>query len=439
VKKLLLVSFFIFLSVNLFSQKKVFLVDITGEIDPRMAPYISRVVSDAENDGAEAIIFKINTFGGRVDAATQIKDAIIGSRLLTIAFINNRAISAGSLIALSCRKICMVPGSSIGAATVVDQSGQKQSEKYQSFMRSEMRSTAERNGRRTDIVQGMVDENIIVPGINDHNQLITLTSDEAKKYGIADTLVYNLNDCLSAFGLRDAQIIKVSSNWAEDLVGFLNQPLISSILIMLGLVGIFAEIKSPGFGFPVIIGVISLLLFFGSSYILQLASIINIVLFIIGIILLLLEIFVIPGFAITGVIGIILIIGSIFLSLIGNNLPFWDSGAVSKAIIQLSASLLFAFILIYILAKFLPKSSAFSRLVLSNEEKADQGFVSYPSIKELMGMEGIALTTLRPAGSAEFNGQKYDVVADWEYIPKGNKVKVIRVEGIKVVVKELKG
>jgi membrane-bound serine protease (ClpP class) len=403
-----------------------------------MAPYISRVVSDAENNGAEAIIFRINTFGGRVDAATQIKDAIIESRLLTIAFINNRAISAGSLIALSCRKICMVPGSSIGAATVVDQSGQKQSEKYQSFMRSEMRSTAERNGRRTDIVQGMVDENITVPGINDNNRLITLTSDEAKKYGIADTLVYNLNDCLSAFGLRDAQVIKVSSNWAEDLVGFLNQPLISSILIMLGLVGIFAEIKSPGFGFPVIIGVISLLLFFGSSYILQLASIINIVLFIIGIILLLLEIFVIPGFAITGVIGILLIIGSIFLSLVGNNLPFWDSGAVSKAIIQLSASLLFAFILIYILAKFLPKSSAFSRLVLSNEEKADQGFVSYPSEKELLGLEGIALTTLRPAGSAEFKGQKYDVVADWEYIPKGNKVKVIRVEGIKVVVKELK-
>jgi membrane-bound serine protease (ClpP class) len=438
VKKLLLVSFFIFLTVNLFPQKKVYLAEITGEIDPRMAPYISRVVSDAENNGAEAIIFRINTFGGRVDAATQIKDAIIGSRLLTIAFINNRAISAGALIALSCRKICMVSGSSIGAATVVDQNGQKQSEKYQSFMRSEMRSTAERNGRRTDIVQGMVDENVIVPGINEHNQLITLTSDEAKKYGIADTLVYNLNDCLSAFELKDAQVISISSNWAEDLVGFLNQPLISSILIILGLVGIFAEIKSPGFGFPVIIGIISLLLFFGSSYILQLASVINIVLFIIGIILLLLEIFVIPGFAITGVIGIILIIGSIFLSLIGNNLPFWDSGAVSRAAIQLSVSLLFAFILIYVLARFLPKSSAFSRLVLSNEEKADQGFVSYPSIKELVGMEGIALTTLRPAGSAEFNGQRYDVVADWEYIPKGNKVKVIRVEGIKVVVKELK-
>lgn len=436
--KLLLVSLFIILTVNLFPQKKVYLAEITGEIDPRMSPYISRVVSEAEKNGADAIIFRINTFGGRVDAATQIKDAIIGSRLLTIAFINNRAISAGSLIALSCKKICMYPGSSIGAATVVDQTGQKQSEKYQSFMRSEMRSTAERNGRRTDIVQGMVDEKMVVPGINDNNTLITLTAEEAKKYGIADTLLYSINDCLSAFGLKDAQLIKVNSNWAEDLVGFLNQPLISSILIILGLVGIFAEIKSPGFGFPVIIGFISLLLFFGSSYILQLASVINIVLFIIGIILLLLEIFVIPGSAITGVMGVILIIGSIFLSLVGNNLPFWDSSNVSRATIQLSASLVSAFILIYFLAKFLPKSTVFSRLVLSNEEKADQGFVSYPSIKELVGMEGIALTTLRPAGSAEFNGQRYDVVADWEYIPKGNKIKIIRVEGIKVVVKELK-
>jgi membrane-bound serine protease (ClpP class) len=438
VKQLLLVSLFLLLTVNLFPQKRVFLAEITSEIDPRMAPYISRVVTEAEKNGAEAIVFRINTFGGRVDAATQIKDAILSSRLLTIAYINNRAISAGSLIALSCRKICMVPGSSIGATTVVDQSGQKQSEKYQSFMRSEMRSTAERNGRRTDIVQGMVDENMVVPGINDNKTLITLTADEAKKYGIADTLLYTLNDCLTAFGLKDAQIIQVNSNWAEDLVGFLNQPLVSSILIMLGLVGIFAEIKSPGFGFPVIIGIVSLLLFFGSSYILQLASAINIVLFIIGIILLLLEIFVIPGSAITGVIGIILIIGSIFLSLVGNSLPFMDPNAVSRAAIQLSGSLVCAFILIYFLAKYLPKSSVFSRLVLSNEEKADQGFVSYPSIKELIGMEGKALTTLRPAGSAEINGQRYDVVADWEYIPKGNKVKVIRVEGIKVVVKEIK-
>jgi membrane-bound serine protease (ClpP class) len=438
VNKLFFSLIFLILTVSLFPQKKVFLAEITGEIDPRMSPYINRVVSEAEKNGADAIIFRINTFGGRVDAATQIKDAILGSRLLTIAFINNRAISAGALIALSCRKICMVQGSSIGAATVVDQSGQKQSEKYQSFMRSEMRSTAERNGRRTDIVQGMVDENVVADSVNIKGQLITLIYDEARKYAIADTIVNDLNGCLAAFGLQNAQIININSNWAEDLVGFLNLPFVSAILIMLGLAGIFAEIKSPGFGFPIVLGVIALGLFFGSSYILQLASVINIVLFVVGIILLALEIFVIPGFGITGVVGIILIIGSIFLSLVGTHLPYWDAEAVSRAVLQLSGALLSAFLLIFLIARFLPKSTFFNRLVLSHEEKADQGFVSYPSEKNLVGREGVALTTLRPAGSAEFNGERYDVVADWEYIPQGSKVKVIRVEGIKVVVKELK-
>ena len=139
------------LSSFIIPQKKVYVAYIDGEIDLGLAPYISRVVADAENDNAEAIIFKINTFGGRVDAATQIKDAIIGTDILTIAFINNRAISAGALIALSCKKIIMVPGSSIGAATVVNETGEKVGEKYQSYMRSEMRSTAEKNGRRVDI------------------------------------------------------------------------------------------------------------------------------------------------------------------------------------------------------------------------------------------------------------------------------------------------
>jgi membrane-bound serine protease (ClpP class) len=284
----------------------------------------------------------------------------------------------------------------------------------------------------------MVDENIVVPGINDKNQLITLTSEEAQKYGIADTIANDLKGCISAFGLKDAQVMKISSNWAEDLVGFLNKPFVTTILIMLGLVGIFAEIKSPGFGFPIVVGVIALSLFFGSSYILQLASAINIILFVVGLILLILEIFVIPGFGIAGVLGIILIIGSIFLSLVGNNIPYWDADSVSRAVMQLSGALISSFILIFLIARFLPKSKVFSRLILQHEEKADQGFVSYPSIKELLGKEGTALTTLRPAGSVELNGERFDVVADWEYIPQGSKVKVIRVEGIKVVVKEVK-
>ena len=418
-------------------SKKVYWANIDSEIDLSLSPYVSRVVNEANNAGAEAIIFRINTFGGRLDAATEIKDAILSSKALTIAFVNNRAISAGALITLSCNKIAMAPGSSIGAATVVNQAGEKQSEKYQSYMRGEMRSTAEKNGRRPDIAQGMVDERIVIKGLVDSTQLVTLTDEEAEKYGIADTIVADKAELLRAFNLENAQIITVNQNWAEDVVKFLNNPIVSSILILIGFFGIIAEIKTPGWGLPGTAGVIALLLFFGSSYILNLASALDIILFVAGIILLALEIFVVPGFGITGISGIILIFISLFLALTPSG-PFFNYDNISIAIIQLTGAIVGALILVFLLAKFLPKTNAFNRLILANEEKADQGFVSYPSEKELLGAEGVALTTLRPAGSAEFNGKRVDVVADWEYIERGKKIKVLRVEGIKVVVKEVK-
>lgn len=418
-------------------QKTVYVAYIDTEIGLGLAPYISRVISEAEQNNADAIVFKINTFGGRVDAATQIKDAILSSKVLTIAFINNRAISAGALIALSCNKIVMVPGSSIGAATVVDETGQKVGEKYQSYMRSEMRSTAEKNGRRTDIAEGMVDERVVVEGLSDSTTLITLTSEEAHKYLIADTVLTSFNELLSAFDLKNAEEISITSNWAEDVVKFLNNPIISSILIMIGFFGLMAEIKTPGWGVAGTTGLIALTLFFGSSYILQLASILEILLFVVGLVLLLAEIFVIPGFGIAGISGIILIFASIFLSLLGSE-PFIDMHAISIAIIQLSGAMLFALVGMFFLVKYLPKSTAFNKLVLSESEKAEQGFVSYPSEKDLVGKLGIAFTTLRPGGTAVIDGRRIDVVADSEYIDKDVKIKVLRVEGIKVVVTAVK-
>lgn len=433
-----IISVIIIFSSTIFSQGKIFIAHIENEIDLGLAPYVRRVVSEAEKENADAIIFKINTFGGRVDAATQIKDAIISTNILTIAFINNRAISAGSLIALSCKKIVMVPGSSIGATTVVDQAGQKQSEKYQSYMRSEMRSTAERNGRRTDIVEGMVDERIVIKGLVDSTQLVTLTSKEAYKFGIADTLLNNIDEVLAAYNLTGAKEININQNWAEDVVRFLNNAVVSSILIMIGFFGILAEIKSPGWGVPGTVGLIALALFFGSAYILQLASIIEILLFIIGLVLILLEIFVIPGFGIAGISGIILVLASLFLSLVGGD-PFLDSNLVSRAIIQLSASLLTALILIFVLAKFLPKTSVFKKFVLSEAEESVKGFSSHTRLEELVGAEGIALTTLRPSGTAEINGKRVDVVTESEYVEKGKKIKVLSVEGIRIVVREILG
>lgn len=435
--KIFLIIFLLNLTFIFPQQKTVYLGFIEGDIDLGLAPYVNRVVNEAEKNNADAIIFKINTFGGRVDAATQIKDAILSSKIKTVAFVNNRAISAGALITLSCNVIIMAPGSNIGAATVVDQTGQKVGEKYQSYMRSEMRSTAEKNGRPTDIAQAMVDERIVIPGLCDSTQLVTLTSEEAVKYKMADTILAKLDDVLNYLDLKDAKVIDVRSNWAEDVVRFLNNPIIASILIMIGFFGLLAEIKTPGWGLPGTAGLIALALFFGSSYILQLASIVEILMFIAGIILIAVEIFVIPGFGLPGIAGIILVFASIFLSLLGGD-PFINFDTISVAIIQLTIALIAALVLVFLLAKFLPKTSAFSRLVLAESEKADQGFVSYPSETTLLGKTGKALTVLRPAGIAEIEGKKYDVIADNEYIEPGKVVKVIRVEGIKVVVSEVK-
>lgn len=427
----------LFLSCSIFPQK-VYYAEITEEIDLGLAPYVKRVVSEAEENNASAIIFKINTFGGRVDAATQIKDAILASKVKTIAFINNRAVSAGALISLACKTIIIAPGSTIGAATVVDQAGEKVGEKYQSYMRSEMRSTAEKNGRRTDIAQGMVDERIIIDGLVDSTQLVSLTTAEALKYNIADYEASNIEDALAKAGLKDAEIVKVYSNWAEDVVRFLNNPIISSILLMVGFFGLMAEVKTPGWGLPGTMGIASLLLFFGSSYILELATIVEIILFVLGVALLALEVFIIPGFGFAGIAGIILIVASLFLSLLGVD-PFLDMELLSVAILQITGGLLAAVALLFLLAKFLPQSRRFNTLVLANEERADLGFVSYPSEKELIGKQGKALTNLRPSGSAEIEGERYDVVAEWDYIEAGKPVKVLKVEGIKVVVKEIKG
>lgn len=406
---------------------------IDGAIDLSLAPYVKRVISEAENNNADAALFEINTFGGRVDAATQIKDAILNSRIPTIAFVNKRAISAGALISLSCVKIIMVPGASIGASTVVDQTGKKQSEKYQSYMRSEMRATAEKNGRPVEIAEAMVDESIVIEGLVDSTKLVTLTAEEAISYGIADTLFYDLEKALESLGYDNPEIIEVEWTWAENVLRFLNNPIISSLLIMIGLLGMFTEIKSPGWGLPGTAAVIALTLFFGGNYILELASVIEIVLFVIGIALLVLEVFVIPGFGIAGVLGILSIVGSLFLGLI-SDLPFISWDLVENAVIQLASVFLLTGIMIYVLSKILPQSTFFNRLVLIDEIKELSGYSSTESKKHLIGIEGKSLTDLRPSGTAILNNERIDVVTEGDYIEHDSEIKVVKVEGSKVVV-----
>jgi membrane-bound serine protease (ClpP class) len=412
----------------------IYFANIEGEIDLGIAPYVKRVVKEAEENNAKAIIFRINTFGGRVDAATQIKDAILNSKVQTIAFIDKRAISAGALIALSCEKIVMVPGASMGASTVVDQEGKKQAEKYQSYMRSEMRATAEKNGRRTDIAQAMVDESVIVSDLNDDStKLVTLTAEEAVKYKMADTILSSLQEVKDYFGFSYAETKTISSNWAEDVVRFLSNPIVSSLLIMIGLIGLFTEIKTPGWGIAGTSGIIALALFFGTSYILELATIWDILLFIIGVILLLIEIFVIPGFGITGIVGIILMVAALFFGLI-TDIDIATTNAISIAIIQLASTFVATAIVIYFIWKLLPKSQTFNKLILNENLPSKSGYAAKPTFENLVGQTGKALTDLRPSGSAIINDERIDVVTEGDYIERGNEIIVKKVEGSKVVV-----
>lgn len=435
-KMIFIFAVFSLLTSNLMGQK-VYLAHIEGDIDLGLSPYVKRIVEEAQANFADAIVFEINTFGGRVDAATQIKDAILDSKVPTIAFINKRAISAGALIALSCEKIIMVPGASIGATTVVDQTGEKQAEKYQSYMRSEMRSTAEKNNRRTDIAEGMVDEQVVVEGLVDSTQLITLTSTEALYYGIADTVLTDINQVLIYAGLESADIIEEDTSWAEAFIRFLSHPIVSSLLIMIGLVGLFTEIKTPGWGLPGTAALIALALFFGSGYILELASVLEILIFVAGVILLAIEIFIIPGFGLFGILGIVAVIASLFLGLL-SDFQLVSSEMLSYAVIQLAISLVATLVLIYGLSKFLPKTNMWNRLILETNITAKSGYgTEISDLDHLISKEGTALTDLRPSGTAVFNNKRYDVVTQGEYIVKGKNVKVLSVEGSKVVVGEI--
>lgn len=431
----------VYVLLNLFlssfiSAQKVYIANIEGDIDLGLAPYVKRVVQEAESNSAKAIIFKINTFGGRVDAATQIKDAILNSKVKTIAFIDKRAISAGALIALSCNKIVMVPGASIGASTVVDQEGKKQAEKYQSYMRSEMRATAERNGRRTDIAQAMVDETVVVPDLQDDStKLVTLTTEEAVKYKMADTTLTSIEEVKIVYGLMNEENVVISPNWAEDIVRFLSHPIISSLLIMIGMIGLFTEIKTPGWGLAGTAGIVALALFFGTSYILQLATIWEILIFIIGVILLIVEIFVIPGFGIAGFAGIVLMILGLFFGLI-SDFDIASTNSISLAIIQLAASSVMTAVVIYFISKYLPKSQIFNKLILSDNISSKSGYAANTQYEQLVGANGYAKTDLRPSGTALFNGLRVDVITDGDFIIKGTELSVKRVEGSKVVVEK---
>jgi membrane-bound serine protease (ClpP class) len=424
------------------SRPVVYVAPIEGMIDLGLAPFVRRVVDEAEQAGAAAVVFKINTFGGRVDAAVLIRDTLLGAKVKTVAFIDKRAISAGALISLACHVIAMGEGGTIGAATPVQVGGtnrgaQPTDEKAVSYVRKEFRSTAEFRKRPPLIAEAMVDADVVIPGLIDKGKLLTLTTTEALEHKMAEVRADTLEAVLKHLALEGAEVRRVSENWAEQLVRFLTHPILSSLLMTVGMLGIIVELRTPGFGVPGALGITSLALFFWGHWLVRLAGWEEILLVALGLVLLAVELFVTPGFGVLGIAGIVALLAGLTLSLIG-------AGAtvelVMSAIARVAVSLLIALAASVAALRFLPRLPYGRRLILDTGLGADAGYASAPeSDHRWLGAQGTAVSPLRPAGIADLAGKRVDVVSQGEWIDAGAAIEVMRVDGNRIVVRQARG
>jgi membrane-bound serine protease (ClpP class) len=411
-------------------QDLVYRIPVTGTIELGLAPYIERVLSEAADAGAIAAILDVNTLGGRVDAALAIVDAVSLARVPVYALVDPRAISAGALISVAADSVFMVPDGLMGASTVVTGSAEKASEKAQSVMRAQFRAIAERRGINPRIGEAMVDEEIAIEGLVAEGKLLTLTTDEAVRVGYAIE-VAGFTDMLERLGMADAEVRVPGVNWAERLVRFLSNPLVAPLLLSIGTLGILIEIKTPSFGVAGTVGILSLAAFFGSHWIIGLAGMEELLLLTAGLIALGIELFLVPGFGIAGLIAFLCIGASIFLALIGN-LPTWSDVTRASGIIFMAGLIVIA--AIYLIVRQLPARAGARGIFLQSATSTADGFVSGTARQDLTGHEGVAITDLRPAGTIKIDGERLDVVSDVGYLPKGTKVRIIRSESYRHVV-----
>jgi len=415
----------------------VYAIPIEGVIDLGLAPFLARTLREAEEAGAAAVVLDINTFGGRVDAAVAMRDALLNSPVRTIAFVNQRAISAGALIALACNTVIMTTGGTIGAAAPVVGGGsgetQPADEKSVSYVRSEFRATAETRNRPAAIAEAMVDADVEIAGVIEKGKLLTLTTSQALEHKVADLSADTLAAALAAAGIPDADVRIAQQTWAETLVRFLTHPVVSSLLMTVGLLGLIVEIRTPGFAVPGTVGLLSLGLFFWGHWIVQLAGWEELLLVSLGVVLVAIEVFVLPGFTVAGLAGIVALVGGLGMTLVG-------AGATSNAIIvalgRVALSILVAMAAAFALLRVLPRLPFGRRLVLETGMQTDLGYVSAPeSDRQWLGRTGTALSPLRPAGIAEIDGARVDVVSDGGFIEAGTSILVTRVDGNRIVVR----
>ena len=457
------------------SQQKpanVFVIPISGDVEPGMAAFLKRALNDVPDTADTVIVVEMNTFGGRVDSALEMVDALINVKnAKTIAFVTEKAISAGALISLACNQLVMKNNTTIGDCAPITYSNEgpkMMGEKFQSPLRAKFRTLAKRNGYPAVLAEAMVtadmevyrvklDDNLVFMDAQEYQdldknqqdritfkktvvakgELLTMDDSEAHDLGFSSMSVESLEDMLKQLNLADQAITRIQESWSENLVSLIGK--LSPILMLIGLGSLYTEIKAPGFGVPGIVGILCLSLVFFNQYLVGLADYTELLIVAIGVVLMGFELFVLPGFGIAGIAGIICITAGLLLSLQDfvipdPNLPWEKEILISNMLSVLSAmlgSFLFAlFILRYVFPR-LSKSvqGPYLAATLANAR------LDLPVATTLRaGQTGTAITLLRPSGKADIDGQRYDVVTQGDFVPKGSRIRVATIKGTRIVV-----
>ena len=467
----------------------VYVINIRDAIGQGLRAFLENGIEKAEKANADAIIFDVDTPGGEVDAAVRIVRAIQETEIPTIAYVNRQAISAGAIISLACDQIVMTSGGTIGDAAPVVITGEELGEKAVSYIRATIRSTAEKQGRNADVAAAMVDkrlylvelsdgqivalrveaydekkaageEMVVIAAGGEDGELLTLTTEDARRYRVIDGEADTFDELLAMYeivsvkgerkaltrtaveaqqteskadrpqiikSLENATVERVKETLADQFVLFITSPVVSALLLALGGIGIWIELQSPGFGFPGILGIVCLALVFGGHRLLDITVDYAILGFIVGVGLLLLELFVIPGFGIAGVAGIGVMLGSLFF-------VFRNAYELQTALMSLGVSVITIFAGGIALAYLLPKTRTMQRFVLQTALDSNMVTEAQENPRDYLGKKGVALTPLRPSGTVRVGDRRLDVVTSGDFIPADTAVKITHVEGTKIFV-----
>lgn len=418
---------------------KVFVGEIKQNIDPRMSRYTKLFLEKAKEKDVDIIIIEMDTYGGAVNDADDIRTMILDYNKPIYVWINKDAASAGALISIACDSIYMSSGASIGAATVVTADGKAAPDKYQSYMRSIMRSTAEAKNRDPKIAEAMVDEDIQVDSISQKGKVITFSTNEAIKNGFCEAELNSIEEILKRNKIENYKIERYELSSTENIISLFLNPVVSSILILLIIGGLYFELQTPGIGFPLMASIIALILYLTPYYLNGLAENWEIFLFLIGMIFIVIEIFVIPGFGVAGIFGLALTIGSLMLLMLNNDV-FDFTFVVSKDILNASGSILIAVLGFGLLLFFggikFTESQTFKKIMLEDTQDLDKGYISKKYSDKLIGKNGKAMTILRPSGKITISDKIYDATTSGEYIEKNSKIIVLNNEGSTLKVKK---